>query len=792
MQRLLENQESLDESHTRLSKKGATPKHIYVEDSPLPDISMDSPAHANKQRGFRLSETNDESALQCSVLNTNDANNVTGNKQYRTTSNAITVSDSFESNSPSDDDDDDDDEEFVTGDEDEEAMLRSRRKSEVKSLSVKKPSSKRIEAQVIDDSASEVIAASTQKTNQYRSRVGESNSGTEESPSEADKSSSSDTSGKGSQSDDVDKEDEILTRQKKRESNVKAVKPVDSDEDQDERSQHTESDSGRDPKSSEEDSPEVKPKAKTTNKKPLLEREEDQPEDDTKESQNTDSDSGRHVKSSGEDSLEFKSKAKTAKNKIISDSEEEEEKSDSEEEEAQSTHKDSKDHSRDSTGSDESERVKPPKSSKKIIMDSESESHSSLSPHRESEPEQNASADQNEEDREETNAFQEKLKKTYDSPSGDHRDSLRPLQSHTNTNTGTSHYFEPKKTNVNESIECIEIGDSPMPVKKLVQTTIAPNGGLRTPMISRMQQDNRAVPSWSPNFDKSETRDVKPNLNALNRDIKPNLKALSGGIKMMSLDDKDQDKRMAAALNDKPAFNASSFQASALRGPTTQITNRNMNYEAQLKALSVEIIKELESKPNPDEFNEDMAMPVGLKVKLLTHQRYSMTWLKWREKNYPNGGILADDMGLGKTLTILCYLKLVKDEKQQAMAKKKAEKNSKVEEKDEDEEEEEMYNDRKRIFKKKYASKSESNECKRLRTLIILPASLLHQWQGEITSKFARDSFKVHVYHEANRKKYAYNLEDNDIVFTTYEIVSREMDIFDKEGNQLNSVSVFV
>ena len=78
-----------------------------------------------------------------------------------------------------------------------------------------------------------------------------------------------------------------------------------------------------------------------------------------------------------------------------------------------------------------------------------------------------------------------------------------------------------------------------------------------------------------------------------------------------------------------------------------------------------------------------------------------------------------------------------------------------------------------------------------MRTLIVLPASLLHQWQGEITSKFARDSFKYHVYHEANRKKHAYNLEDNDIVFTTYEIISREMDIFDKDGNPAPTVSNF-
>lgn len=71
-----------------------------------------------------------------------------------------------------------------------------------------------------------------------------------------------------------------------------------------------------------------------------------------------------------------------------------------------------------------------------------------------------------------------------------------------------------------------------------------------------------------------------------------------------------------------------------------------------------------------------------------------MMWLKWREGDYPNGGILADDMGLGKTLTILAYLKLVKD----------------GEENDED-------------IKPKESSS--------LQTLVILPASLLHQWKDE-------------------------------------------------------------
>ncbi|CAF0927371.1 unnamed protein product [Brachionus calyciflorus] len=329
------------------------------------------------------------------------------------------------------------------------------------------------------------------------------------------------------------------------------------------------------------------------------------------------------------------------------------------------------------------------------------------------------------------------------------------------------------KTNQNDSIDIIELSDSETnDIASSTQYNL--NLTSKTPSKTYKifenvkksqptpQKEEKQLSSWSPNYEK-----VKASIKAKMEQNAPRK------IEVIDLDDEEIKKV------DKVEVKAQKYEA-PLKNTNRYMDNRSLYHEEKLKILSDRMIEVMEEKPEPGKW-VDGKNPEGLKVTLLPHQHFSMLWLKWREGSYPNGGILADDMGLGKTLTILTYLKLVKDEREAKMMAKL----NKEEDDDDDNDDELTSNE----YLKRIKSKKKSKKCTyRLKTLIVLPASLLYQWQGEIESKFERDSFKIHVYHDANRKRHAYNLEDNDLVFTTYEIVSREVE-FDKEGNLVDNDS---
>lgn len=166
--------------------------------------------------------------------------------------------------------------------------------------------------------------------------------------------------------------------------------------------------------------------------------------------------------------------------------------------------------------------------------------------------------------------------------------------------------------------------------------------------------------------------------------------------------------------------------------------------------------KQLERRPAETAEVED---PTGLRVTLMTHQRQALAWLIWREHQTPSGGILADDMGLGKTLTMIS---LVMKQRELNGTGKEA-----------------TTSGRKSgdwMSKDKQLHKVDKNIIKSRATLIICPASLIHQWQKEIENRVTPGILeKVLLYHGPNREPNVLKLADNDIVLTTYNIVSKEV-----------------
>ncbi|XP_076632722.1 transcription termination factor lodestar isoform X2 [Colletes latitarsis] len=162
-------------------------------------------------------------------------------------------------------------------------------------------------------------------------------------------------------------------------------------------------------------------------------------------------------------------------------------------------------------------------------------------------------------------------------------------------------------------------------------------------------------------------------------------------------------------------------------------------------ALTVDRLQDLHSsllaRPSEEERASD---PQGLKVKLMPHQQHALAWLMWREQQRPPGGILADDMGLGKTLTMISLI----------IAAKKA--------KDAAESSDDEWVDKKTTLRHKGG------------TLVVCPASLLSQWENEILNRCRRSLLSIEVYHGTNREHVPKRLARNDVVITTYNILSRE------------------
>jgi SNF2 family DNA or RNA helicase len=142
-------------------------------------------------------------------------------------------------------------------------------------------------------------------------------------------------------------------------------------------------------------------------------------------------------------------------------------------------------------------------------------------------------------------------------------------------------------------------------------------------------------------------------------------------------------------------------------------------------------IARLEKLVSPEQLPR-VDMPAALNADLRNYQIEGISWLLFlRENGF--GGCLADDMGLGKTLQAIAILQQSKE-------------------------------------------KSDASSGKRLVSLVIVPASLVHNWSNEI-GRFAPD-LRIHLHVGSQRERNAEAFPEHDIILSSYHTVRQDIDFF--------------
>jgi superfamily II DNA or RNA helicase len=123
--------------------------------------------------------------------------------------------------------------------------------------------------------------------------------------------------------------------------------------------------------------------------------------------------------------------------------------------------------------------------------------------------------------------------------------------------------------------------------------------------------------------------------------------------------------------------------------------------------------------------------PKGLKATLRPYQEQGLSWLRFIHE-IGSGGVLADDMGLGKTIETIALLLSLKNE-----------------------------------------AKDEA-----LRALIVAPTSVVTNWVREI-ERFA-PALTTALWHGAGRRDQASELENSNVIITSYALLRRDIDLLKK------------
>lgn len=198
----------------------------------------------------------------------------------------------------------------------------------------------------------------------------------------------------------------------------------------------------------------------------------------------------------------------------------------------------------------------------------------------------------------------------------------------------------------------------------------------------------------------------------------------------------DPEKVKAVLLRQAEILATSGAQGGKL--PLSQAGRIQELLEQVGKANVSDGAKELFKKlQNVDEIKL-VKKPRNLKAQLRPYQEQGFQWL-WFLHDISSGGILADDMGLGKTVQAITLLLAVKSA---------VEKDAKADGK------------------------------KKFKALIVAPTSVVTNWEREL-DKFA-PSLKHIVWHGGGRKERTDELEDADVVITSYALLRRDEEVLAK------------